>query len=58
MIAQGHEEIKEELGATIEHLQLHGAAAFEGAARANDESQVMSSELGVAVGSVCICISG
>jgi hypothetical protein len=58
VVAQGHEEIKEELGTAVEHFQLHGAAALESAARANDESEVMSPELGVIVGSVGIGISG
>ena len=43
MIAQGNEQVKEELGASVKHLQLHGTAPFEGAATADDESQVMSS---------------
>lgn len=57
VVAQGHEEIEEELGAAVEHFQLHGAAALESAAGANDESEVMSPKLGVIVGSVGIGIS-
>lgn len=45
MIAQGDEKVKEELRATVEHLQLHSPAALEGAPGADDESQVMSPKL-------------
>ena len=58
VVAQCHEEIKEELGSAIEHFKLHGAAALESAAGADDESQVVSSELGVIIRSVGIGISG
>lgn len=37
VIAQCDEEVEEELSAAIVHLQLHGAAALEGAAGADDE---------------------
>lgn len=30
VVAQGHEQIKEELAAPVEHLKLHGPAALEG----------------------------
>lgn len=57
MVAQGYEKVKEKLCAAVEHLQLHGTAAFEGAAGANDESQVVSPKLGVVVGRVGVRIS-
>lgn len=58
MVAEGDEQVKEQLRAAVEHLQLHGAAALEGAAAADDEGQVVSTQLGVAVGRVCVGIAG
>ena len=43
MIAQSDEKVEEELGATVEHLQLHRPASLECAAAADDESEVMRS---------------
>jgi hypothetical protein len=57
MIAQGDEEIKEQLRATVVHLQLHGAAALEGASAAYDEGQVVCSQLGVGVGRVGVGVA-
>lgn len=37
MVTHGYEQIKEQFAAAL-HLQLHGAATFEGAAAADDES--------------------
>jgi len=49
MIAQRDEEVKEQLRASGHHLHLHGAAALEGAAAADDEREVVGSELRVGV---------
>lgn len=57
MIAQSNKEIEEELRAAVVHLQLHGAAPLEGAAAADDESEVVCSQLGIRVGRVGIRIS-
>ena len=57
MVAQRHEEVKEQLSSAVEHFQLHGAAALEGAAGTDDERQVMGSQLGVAVRCVGVRIA-
>ncbi len=57
VIAQGHEEIKEELRTAVVHLQLHGAAPLEGASAANDESEVVGPQLGVRVWGVGVGIA-
>lgn len=56
VVGQGDEEVEEELAAAVEHLHLHGAAALEGGAAADDESQVVGTQLGVVVGGVGIRI--
>jgi hypothetical protein len=48
MITHGDEEVEEHL-ATFLHLPLHGAAAFECIAAADNESEVMSSQLLLAI---------
>lgn len=57
MVTQSDKQVKEELGAAVEHLELHGAAALEGAAAADDESEVVCAQLGVGVGGVGIGIA-
>lgn len=57
MIAQGYKEVKKELGAAIKHLELHRAAPFERAAAADDEGEIVGSQLGVRVRSVGIRVS-
>lgn len=56
VIAHGDEEVKEEL-ATLFHLHLHGATPLEGVLAADDQGQVVGTELGVRVGSVGVCIA-
>ncbi len=51
MVTHSNKQIEEQF-ATVFHLRLHRAAALEGAAAANDESEIMSSKLRVAVGGV------
>lgn len=58
MIAQRNEQVKEKLTAPSLHLQLHGAAALEGAAAADDEGEVVGAELGVGVGGVGVGVAG
>jgi hypothetical protein len=58
VIAQRDEKIKEELGSAGHHLHLHGAAALEGAAAADDEGEVVGAEFGVGVGGVGVCVAG
>ena len=57
VVAQGDEEIKEELRAALEHLQLHGAAALEGAPAADDEGEIVCPQLGVRVGCVGVGVA-
>ena len=57
MIAESDKEVKEEGRAAVVHLQLHGPAALEGVARADDESEVVSAQLGVCVGRVGVCVA-
>jgi hypothetical protein len=58
MVAQGYKQVEEELGAAVEHLELHRPAPLEGVAAANDESEIVGAQLGVGVGSVGIGIAG
>ena len=58
MIAEGNEQIEEELGASIEHLELHGTASLEGAAAPDDEGEVVRPQLGVGVGGIGIGVPG
>lgn len=58
VVAEGDKEVKEELAAAVEHLCLHGSAALEGVATADNESKVVGTQLGVAVGSVGVGVTG
>lgn len=58
VVAEGDKKIEEQLAASVEHLGLHGAAALEGVAAADDESEEVRAELGVVVGGVCISVAG
>lgn len=58
VVGEGDEQIEEQLAASVEHFHLHGTAALEGVAAADDEGEVVSSQLGVIVRCVGICISG
>lgn len=57
MVAESNKEIKEELRATIVHLELHRSAPLKGAARTNDQSKIMGSQLGVGVRRVGVGIT-
>lgn len=57
VVAEGDKEVKEQLAASVEHLGLHGAAALEGIAAADDESEKVCAELGVVVRGVCVGVS-
>lgn len=57
VVAQSHKEVKEELRSAVEHLQLHGPTSLEGAATADDESEVMGPEFRVRIGSVGVGIA-
>lgn len=57
MVAQSHEKIKEQGCPTVEHLKLHGATALESATRANDQGEIVCTQLGISVWSVGISIA-
>ena len=57
MIAQRDEQVEEQLRAASHHLHLHGAAALEGPAAADDEREVVGSQLGVCVGRVGVGVA-
>lgn len=57
VVAQGDEQVEEELGSAVEHLGLHGAAALEGGAAADDEGEVVGAQLGVGIGCVVIGVT-
>jgi hypothetical protein len=57
MVAESHEEIEEQLRASVEHLQLHCATSLESATRSDDQGQVVGSQFGVSLRSVGIRIS-
>lgn len=54
VVAHGHEQVEEELAAAALHLGLHGAAALERLAAADDEGEVVSAEPRVRVGRVVV----
>ena len=54
MIDHGDEQVEKQLAAVF-HLVLHRAAALEGVSSADDEGEVVCSQLGVVVRSVRIC---
>lgn len=57
MVAQGNKQIEKQLSATVKHLQLHRAAALEGIAAANDEREIVSTQLGVGIGGVGVGVA-
>lgn len=57
MVAQGNKEVEEELASSVEHFKLHGAAALECASAADDEGEVVSTQLGVCVGCVGVSVA-
>lgn len=57
VVAKSNKEIKEELGSAVVHLELHGTAPLEGAARANDKRKIVSAEFRVSVWRVVVSIS-
>lgn len=54
VIDHGDEQVEEEF-ATVLHLVLHRPAALEGVASPDDESEVVSTQFRVTVGSVGVC---
>lgn len=58
VVAERDEQVKEQLAPAVEHLQLHGAAALEGRAAADDEREVVGAQLGVCIGRVGVSIPG
>lgn len=57
MVAHGHENIKEELGATVVHLELHGATSLEGRPAADDQGKIVSTQFRVGIWRVGICVA-
>ena len=47
VVAHGDEQIEEEWGTTILHLNLHSAAALERVAAANDEGEIVRPQFAV-----------
>lgn len=58
VIAHGDKQIEEQRRPAVKHFHLHGAAALESAPAADDEGEVVSSQLGVVVGRVSVGVSG
>ena len=56
--SHGDEQVEEERSAAGLHLHLHGAAALEGAAAADDEGEVVGAELGVGRRGVVVGVAG
>ena len=57
MIAESDEQVEEEGSSAVVHLQLHGAAALEGAPAADDEGEVVGAQLRVGLGGVVVSVS-
>ena len=58
MVAQRNEQVEEKLRATGMHLDLHRAATLECPSAADDEGEVVRTELGVRVGGVGVGVAG
>lgn len=58
MVAEGDKQVEEQLAASVEHLSLHGAAALEGIAAADDKGEEVGAQLGIVVRGVGVCVSG
>jgi hypothetical protein len=56
MVAHGDEEVEEHLAAGL-HFHLHGAASLESRPAADDQGQVVGTQLGVGVGSVGVGVA-
>ena len=54
MVTHGDEEVEEHLATSL-HLDSHGAASLEGVAAADDEREVVGSELSIVVRSMLVC---
>ena len=57
VVAQGDEQVEEELAAAVVHLELHRATALEGGAATDDEGEVVGPQLGVGVGRVGVGVA-
>lgn len=57
MVTHGNKQIKEHLPSLL-HVRLHRSALFERPSAPNDESKVVSTQLGVAVGCVGVSPTG
>lgn len=44
VVAHGHKQVKEQFAASSFHLSLHGAAALESLATADDQGEVVCAE--------------
>lgn len=58
VVAHGHKQVEEQLAAARLHLGLHGSAALEGLAAADDQGEVMSAQTAVRVGRVSVGVLG
>lgn len=58
VVAESDKQVKEQLRASVVHLELHSSATLEGTARADDEGEIVGSQLRVCVGSVGVGVSG
>ena len=58
MIDHRDEEVEEQRRPALLHLHLHSPAALEGVAGADDESEVVGSQLGVGGGRVGVGVTG
>lgn len=56
MIAHSDEKVEEQF-ATSFHFHLHGTASLEGRSAADDQGEIVCTELGVAVGRVGVSIA-
>lgn len=57
MVTQCDEQVKEELAASVMHLELHGPAALECASASDDESEIMGSKLGVGIRRIGVSVA-
>ena len=58
MVAKSDEQVEEQLAASVEHLELHGAASLESAPAANDEGKIVRPQFGVSIRCIGVCVTG
>lgn len=57
MVTHGNKQIKEQ-SSTLLHLHLHGPTPLEGVFAADDQSEIVSTQLGIRIGCLGVSVAG